>query len=68
MSAQYRAAARNLLAKMISELAWEEVLTPARGEGTLLYPLAVHNALAGAMNRAADLGVPLVNADLVRGG
>ena len=43
-------------------------LTPARGEGTLLYPLAVHNALAGAMNRAADLGVPLVNADLVRGG
>ena len=43
-------------------------LTPARGEGSLLYPLAVHNALAGAMNRAADLGVPQVNADLVRGG
>ena len=43
-------------------------LTPPRGEGSLLYPLAVHNALAGAMNRAADLGVPQVNADLVRGG
>ena len=43
-------------------------LTPTRGEGSLLYPLAVHNALAGAMNRAADLGVPLVTADVVRGG
>lgn len=43
-------------------------LTPARGEGSLLYPLAVHNALAGAMNRAADLGVPQVTADVVRGG
>ena len=43
-------------------------LTPARGEGSLLYPLAIHNALAGAMNRAADLGVPLVTADVVRGG
>lgn len=43
-------------------------LTPARGQSSMLFPLAVHNALAGAMNRAADLGVPLVNADLVRGG
>ena len=42
-------------------------LTPTRGDGTLLYPLAVHNALAAAMNRAADLGVPLVTADVVRG-
>ena len=32
MSAQYQTAARNLLAKMISELAWEEVLSPAQGE------------------------------------
>ncbi|MDB6181779.1 IucA/IucC family protein [Paracoccus fistulariae] len=32
MSALYRQAARNLLAKMISELTWEEVLTPHRGE------------------------------------
>jgi len=42
-------------------------LTPTRSSGTLLYPLAVHNALAAAMNRAADLGVPVVNADVVRG-
>lgn len=42
-------------------------LTPSRGTGTLLYPLAVHNALAGAMNRAADLGAPQVNAALVEG-
>ncbi|MGB5147480.1 MAG: AAA family ATPase [Porticoccaceae bacterium] len=42
-------------------------LTPSRGDDSLLYPLAVHNALAAAMNRAADLGVPVVNADLMRG-
>lgn len=42
-------------------------LTPSRGEGSLLYPLAVHNALSAAMNRAADLGVPHVTADVVRG-
>lgn len=42
-------------------------LCPTRGEGTLLYPLAVHNALTAAMNRAADLGVPMVTADVVRG-
>ena len=42
-------------------------LTPTRGSGTLLYPLAVHNALTGAMNRAADLGVPVVNAQVIQG-
>ena len=42
-------------------------LTPTRGDTSLLYPLAIHNALAAAMNRAADLGVPQVNADLIRG-
>lgn len=42
-------------------------LTPSRGDASLLYPLAIHNALAAAMNRAADLGVPQVNADLIRG-
>jgi type II secretory pathway predicted ATPase ExeA len=42
-------------------------LMPARSSGTLLYPLAVHNALTAAMNRAADLGVPQVNAQLVQG-
>jgi type II secretory pathway predicted ATPase ExeA len=42
-------------------------LTPARSDGSLLYPLAVHNVLAAAMNRAADLGAPLVTADILRG-
>ncbi|MGN7832637.1 AAA family ATPase [Pseudoxanthomonas sp. 22568] len=42
-------------------------LTPTRNEGSLLYPLAIHNAVAAAMNRAADLGVPLVTGDVIRG-
>ncbi|WP_414609364.1 ExeA family protein [Stenotrophomonas sp. BR163] len=42
-------------------------LTPTRGAGSLLYPLAIHNTLAAAMNRAADLGMPTVTADLMRG-
>lgn len=37
-------------------------LTPAQGRqrGSLLYPLAVHNCLAAAMNAAAELGAPKV--------
>lgn len=43
-------------------------LTPTKGAGeTLLYPLAVHNALSGAMNRATELGIPQVTADVIRG-
>lgn len=42
-------------------------LTPTRTSGTLLYPLAVHNALTAAMNRAAELCAPVVDADIVRG-
>lgn len=46
-------------------------LTPSgkhqRG-GSMLYPLAVHNALAGAMNAAAELGAPKVTRDIVAGG
>lgn len=41
-------------------------LTPSRASGTLLYPLAVANALAAAMNRAAEIKMPQVNADLIR--
>lgn len=37
-----------------------------RGPVSLCYPLAVANMVARAMNRAADLGVPLVTADVVR--
>lgn len=46
-------------------------LTPSgkqqRG-GSMLYPLAVHNALAAAMNTAAELGAPKVTRDIVAGG
>ena len=42
-------------------------LTPQKGQGTLLYPLAIHNALAAAMNRAADLQAPTVTAQLIEG-
>jgi len=34
---------------------------------SLLYPLAVGNLLTASMNLAARLGVPSVNADVVRG-
>lgn len=47
--------------------ALRDKLTPTRSSGTLLYPLAVNNALAAAMNRAADLGVPTVTGDVVKG-
>lgn len=43
-------------------------LTPSAKAEALLYPLVVHNALAAAMNRAVDLGVPMVTPDVVRGG
>ncbi|PKL96805.1 MAG: transposase [Gammaproteobacteria bacterium HGW-Gammaproteobacteria-8] len=42
-------------------------LTPTRASGTMLYPLAVHNALTAALNVAAELGAPLVTADIIRG-
>lgn len=32
---------------------------------SLLYPLAIGNLMTGAMNSAAELGVPTINADLV---
>lgn len=48
--------------------ALREKLAPSRQRGmSLLYPQAVHNALTAAMNLAAELGVPRVNADVVRG-
>ncbi|HET8898429.1 MAG TPA: AAA family ATPase [Rhodanobacteraceae bacterium] len=44
-------------------------LTPrhAPTRGSLLYPLAVHNALASAMNTAATLGAPKVTRDMFGG-
>lgn len=40
-------------------------LTAGRGATSMVYPLAVHNVLAQAMNIGAALGVPRVTADLV---
>lgn len=34
---------------------------------SLLYPLAVSNTVIAAMNLAAEIGVPQVNADVVKG-
>jgi len=48
--------------------ALRERLAPSRQRGmSLLYPQAVHNVLARAMNMAAELGMPRVNADVIRG-
>lgn len=41
-------------------------LTPNRASGTLLYPLAVANALTAAMNRAAEMKSSLVTAEFVQ--
>lgn len=40
---------------------------PNRESVSLLYPLAVSNLLCAAMNLAAELGVPVVTADVVKG-
>lgn len=40
---------------------------PNREAVSLLYPLAVGNLLTACMNLAASIGVPLVNADVVKG-
>ncbi|WJV52776.1 AAA family ATPase [Prodigiosinella aquatilis] len=38
-----------------------------KGVVSLLYPLAVSNLVIAAMNLAAEIGVPMVNADVVKG-
>lgn len=37
-----------------------------RGTYSVLYPLAVHNVVTAAMNEAAELGMPKLNADVIR--
>lgn len=37
-----------------------------KGNYSVLYPLAVHNVVTAALNEAADLGMPRLNADLIR--
>lgn len=38
-----------------------------KGVVSLLYPLAVSNLTIAAMNLAAQIGVPVVNADVIKG-
>lgn len=38
-----------------------------RGAFSVLYPLAVHNVVTAALNQAAELGIPALNADLIHG-
>lgn len=46
---------------------WTKVDPQTRKVKNDLYPLIVNNTVTRAMNRAAELGVPLVSAELVRG-
>lgn len=60
------------LGDAVDEAAIEAIrkrLTPTgkhQVSGSLLYPLAVHNVMARAMNMAAQLGSPKVTAEVVR--
>lgn len=51
----------------INAIASRLVRTDSKGKvvQSLLYPLAVGNLITGAMNMASDLGVPVVNADII---
>ena len=41
--------------------------TQATTEVSLLYPLAVGNVMVSAMNLAAEIGVPVINAEVIKG-
>lgn len=45
---------------------WTKIDPASREVKTNLYPLIVNNTVTRAMNRAAELGLPLVSGDLVR--
>lgn len=45
---------------------WTKIDPGTRAVKTNLYPLIVNNTATRAMNRAAELGVPVVNGDLVK--
>jgi type II secretory pathway predicted ATPase ExeA len=46
---------------------WTRIDSTSRREVSQLYPLLVNNTLTRAMNRAAEIGAPLVTAELIRG-
>ena len=41
--------------------------TQATTEVSLLYPLAVGNVMVSAMNLAAEIGIPVINAEVIKG-
>lgn len=45
---------------------WTKIDPATREVKTNLYPLIVNNTISRAMNRAAELGIPLVTGDLIR--
>jgi type II secretory pathway predicted ATPase ExeA len=45
---------------------WTKVDPASRALKNNLYPLVVNNTITRAMNRAAELGLPVVNGDLIR--
>jgi type II secretory pathway predicted ATPase ExeA/DNA-binding XRE family transcriptional regulator len=55
------------LAEVMDSPAIEALRSKLTGrEHSVLYPLAVHNVMAAAMNLAVDLGMPAVTAELIR--
>lgn len=64
---RFRLAGREL-ADVMDESAVEALRKKLSGRGdySVLYPLAINNVLAAALNEAAKLGVPKLNADLIR--
>jgi type II secretory pathway predicted ATPase ExeA len=59
------------LGKLIDDSGMEELRTrltrkTERGTVSMCYPLAVGNLITRALNKAAELGVPVVNRDVVR--
>jgi type II secretory pathway predicted ATPase ExeA len=60
--------ANKTLADVMDESAIDalRVKLSGRGNYSVLYPLAVHNVLTAAFNEAAELGIPRLNADLIR--
>lgn len=57
------------LEKLISLDAIDALRTKLTGRGafSVLYPLAVNNVVTAALNEAAELGIPQLNADLIQG-
>ena len=55
------------LNKVMDSKAVEALRTKLTGQGfSALYPLAVHNVVTAALNEAAAIGIPTINAELIQ--